>query len=57
MQSGEDNDDNKKTFDPTAMGGLGMRFNLNHLLSFSLTGKYGVFLEEDDNMPFAAAHF
>lgn len=62
MYNGEDDDEddydkNEKTFDPTAMGGLGMRFSLNHLLSLSLTGKYGVFMEEDGNMPFATGAF
>jgi len=57
MDSGEDEDENESTFDPTAMGGLGMRFRVNHLLSLSLTGKYGVFMEEDSNMPFATGLF
>jgi len=58
MYSDEDEDDeNENTFDPTAMGGLGMRFRVNHLISLSLTGKYGVFMEEDSNMHFASGLF
>ena len=56
MYSDED-DENESTFYPTAMGGLGMRFRVNHLLSLSLTGKYGVFMEEDSNMHFATGAF